>query len=246
MKASKPVKSSRSTPLERRSDGRRRQPRITSKRRCFRPKSLARATSSRPPPARQASARSHGSLLRQLCEHHAELRHGARRRTPATLAEGEVVEIGPVMTPFVVTANEPFAVASLMLGGTKQDPGGTRGDPSITMEVTPEQFRKDYIVGSVSLAVPFNDAAVTVRPMSNAEVHGALARNTNRRARGRSARAPRRRQQRRPPPRIDVPGRPASDGFRSRHGLLLSRRARPQAHQPPASRRALTAPFWCR
>jgi hypothetical protein len=27
---------------------------------------------------------------------------------------------------------------------------------------------------------------------------------------------------------------------------LLSRRARPQAHQPPASRRALTAPFWCR
>jgi len=63
---------------------------------------------------------------------------------PATLGEGEVVEIGPVMTPFVVTASQPFAVASLMLGGTKQDPGGTRGDPSITMEVTPEQFRKDY------------------------------------------------------------------------------------------------------
>jgi hypothetical protein len=46
--------------------------------------------------------------------------------------------------PFVVNSNQPFSVLSLMLGGTKQDPGGTRGDPSITMEVTPEQFRKQY------------------------------------------------------------------------------------------------------
>ncbi len=63
---------------------------------------------------------------------------------PTQLAAGEVVEIGPVMDGFVVTADQPFAIASIMLGGTKQDPGGTRGDPSLTMEVTPEQFRKQY------------------------------------------------------------------------------------------------------
>ncbi len=63
---------------------------------------------------------------------------------PTKLDAGEVVEIGPVMDGFVVTANQPFAIASVMLGGTKQDPGGTRGDPSLTMEVTPEQFRKQY------------------------------------------------------------------------------------------------------
>ncbi len=63
---------------------------------------------------------------------------------PDTLQAGEVVEIGPVMDPFQVAADQPFAIASIMLGGTKQDPGGTRGDPSLTMEVTPQQFRKQY------------------------------------------------------------------------------------------------------
>jgi hypothetical protein len=43
-------------------------------------------------------------------------------------------------------------------------------------EYAREQFRKDENAGSVRVGVPFNDAAVTVRPMSNAEVHGALAR----------------------------------------------------------------------
>ena len=63
---------------------------------------------------------------------------------PTTLAAGEVVEIGPVMDAFEVKANQPFAIASIMLGGTKQDPGGDRGDPSLTMEVTPQQFRTQY------------------------------------------------------------------------------------------------------
>ena len=63
---------------------------------------------------------------------------------PLKLDAGEVVEIGPVMDAFVVNADQPFAIASIMLGGTKQDPGGTRGDPSLTMEVTPQQFRKQY------------------------------------------------------------------------------------------------------
>jgi hypothetical protein len=39
-----------------------------------------------------------------------------------------------------------------------------------------EQFRKDAIIGRLRLDVRSADAAVTVRPMSDAEVHSALAR----------------------------------------------------------------------
>lgn len=63
---------------------------------------------------------------------------------PTTLKAGEVVEIGPISEAFTVDGNEAFSVVSIMLGGTKQDPGGTRGDPSLTTEITPEQFRKQY------------------------------------------------------------------------------------------------------
>jgi hypothetical protein len=77
---------------------------------------------------------------------------------PDTLNAGEVVEIGaPVLIfgqpevyvtkPFVVKGNHPFAVISLMISGDKQDlqpDGDTMGDPSMTMMVTPEQFRKNY------------------------------------------------------------------------------------------------------
>jgi len=67
---------------------------------------------------------------------------------PVTLAAGQVVEIGPVLEPFEVTADQAFAVASFMLGGQKQDPAGgdftTRGDPAFSMLVTPEQFRTHY------------------------------------------------------------------------------------------------------
>jgi hypothetical protein len=66
---------------------------------------------------------------------------------PTTLKAGEVVEIGPLTEPFVVDGGEKsFSVVSIMLGGTKQDPdmGLKRGDPSITTQVTPEQFRKQY------------------------------------------------------------------------------------------------------
>ena len=51
-------------------------------------------------------------------------------------------------TPFVVEGSEAFAVASFMVGGVLQmpgtDPTNSQGDPSFSMEVTPEQFRKDY------------------------------------------------------------------------------------------------------
>jgi len=65
---------------------------------------------------------------------------------PTALREGEVVEIGPITGPFVVEGDQSFSVVSIMLGGTKQDPdmGLKRGDPSLTMYVTPSQFRKTY------------------------------------------------------------------------------------------------------
>ncbi len=51
-------------------------------------------------------------------------------------------------TPFVVEGTAAFAVASFMVGGVLQMPGtdatNSQGDPSFSMEVTPEQFRKEY------------------------------------------------------------------------------------------------------
>jgi hypothetical protein len=47
-----------------------------------------------------------------------------------------------------VQGDQPFAVASFMVGGTLQMPGTdamtSQGDPAMSMMVTPEQFRKDY------------------------------------------------------------------------------------------------------
>lgn len=70
---------------------------------------------------------------------------GAPAGAPAALNAGEVVEIGPLTEPFVVEADQSFSIASIMLGGTKQDPDtNILGDPSLTMAVTPEQFRSQY------------------------------------------------------------------------------------------------------
>ena len=48
--------------------------------------------------------------------------------------------------PFIVEGDQPFAVASFMVGGTLQMPGTdattSQGDPAMTMMVTPEQFRQ--------------------------------------------------------------------------------------------------------
>jgi hypothetical protein len=50
--------------------------------------------------------------------------------------------------PFIIEGDQPFAVMSYMVGGTLQMPGTdattSRGDPSMSMEVTPEQFRQNY------------------------------------------------------------------------------------------------------
>jgi hypothetical protein len=49
--------------------------------------------------------------------------------------------------PFVVEGDQPFAVASFMVGGFLQNMNSDYdglGDPSMTIEVTPEQFRNSY------------------------------------------------------------------------------------------------------
>lgn len=85
---------------------------------------------------------------------------------PDMISEGEVFQIpklpegqpaAPCMstvgncminTAFVVEGSEAFAVASFMVGGVLQMPGtdatNSEGDPSFSMEVTPEQFRQEY------------------------------------------------------------------------------------------------------
>lgn len=85
---------------------------------------------------------------------------------PDMINAGDVVQIPPMptgqpaaqcvgtadhcmlTTPFVVEGTQPFAVASFMVGGVLQMPGtdatNSQGDPSFSMEVTPEQFRQDY------------------------------------------------------------------------------------------------------
>jgi hypothetical protein len=52
-----------------------------------------------------------------------------------------------ISAPFVVTGDQPFAVASFMVGGflqTMTTDYNSLGDPSMSMEVTPAQFRKQY------------------------------------------------------------------------------------------------------
>lgn len=70
---------------------------------------------------------------------------------PTTIAAGAVVEFGPVTDAFTVKGSQPFVVGSFMVGGSLQAPPGDkcpdfpcRGDPSMSMEVTPQQFRKAY------------------------------------------------------------------------------------------------------
>jgi hypothetical protein len=82
---------------------------------------------------------------------------------PTVINAGDMVQIPPipkgtacnsapgncmVSQAFTVQGDQPFAVASFMVGGTLQVPGSaptsSQGDPSMTMEVTPQQFRKQY------------------------------------------------------------------------------------------------------
>ncbi len=71
---------------------------------------------------------------------------------PTTINAGAFVELGPLTDPFVISGDQPFVVGSFMVGGSLQAPAGDacpdfpcRGDPAMTIEVTPSQFRKNYI-----------------------------------------------------------------------------------------------------
>jgi hypothetical protein len=118
---------------------------------------------------------------------------------PATINAGETVQIPPLPpgmpaascmavtdhcmlnTPFIVESDQPFAVASFMVGGTLQMPGTdfatSQGDPAMSMMVTPEQFRKnytflapsDYLENFADVLVP-QGAAVTLdgKPLADA------------------------------------------------------------------------------
>ena len=107
---------------------------------------------------------------------------------PTTINAGETVQLPyypkPAMgcnfatdhcmtsVPFVVEGDQPFAVASFMVGGCLQnmntDYDGL-GDPSMTLAVTPEQFRrsytflapKDYVKNFADVLVP-TGASVTL------------------------------------------------------------------------------------
>jgi hypothetical protein len=70
---------------------------------------------------------------------------------PTTLDAGAFVELGPLTDPFIIDGSQPFVVASFMVGGSLQAPAGDscpdfpcRGDPAMTIMVTPIQFRQSY------------------------------------------------------------------------------------------------------
>ena len=70
---------------------------------------------------------------------------------PTTINAGAFVELGPLTDPFVIDGTQPFVVASFMVGGSLQAPAGDacpdfpcRGDPAMTIMVTPQQFRQSY------------------------------------------------------------------------------------------------------
>jgi hypothetical protein len=68
---------------------------------------------------------------------------------PTVINAGQVVDLGVVKEDFIVTGTAEFAVGSLMLGGSLQDPdafeGLQKGDPSMSMFPSVEQFRTKYV-----------------------------------------------------------------------------------------------------
>ena len=89
------------------------------------------------------------------------------------VARGEVIEIEGVVEDFVVSGNAAFAVTHYMIGegnpNTPSDGGAGAGDPSQSIAIPSEQFRKDYTfvapvtfdVGFVNVVAPIG-AAVEV------------------------------------------------------------------------------------
>ena len=68
---------------------------------------------------------------------------------PNVLMAGETIDLEMVADDFEVTADQPFAISSFSLAGTLVDPDSKdaekRGDPSLSLMVAVEQFRRKYI-----------------------------------------------------------------------------------------------------
>lgn len=85
---------------------------------------------------------------------------------PTTINAGEVIDLGVVKEDFVIQGTAEFAVGSFMLGGSIVDPtafeGLQKGDPSMSMITSVEQFRTkyvflapdDYLVNYVDIVAP--------------------------------------------------------------------------------------------
>ncbi len=92
---------------------------------------------------------------------------------PATINAGQVVDLGVVSQDFEVSGTNSFAVGSVMLGGSRLDPGtmppNQKGDPSMSIATAVEQYRTkyvflapdDYDVSYVDIVMP-TDAQVFV------------------------------------------------------------------------------------
>jgi len=68
---------------------------------------------------------------------------------PDFLNAGQVVDCGVVSSDFEVTGDKEFGVGTFMLGGSVADPGSvagtSQGDPSMSLAVTVEQYRRRYV-----------------------------------------------------------------------------------------------------
>jgi len=74
---------------------------------------------------------------------------------PDTISAGQVIDCGSaatsaglIKTPFRVTADQPFAVSTFMVGGAVSDPNALsypKGDPSQSVPTAVEQYRTDYL-----------------------------------------------------------------------------------------------------
>jgi hypothetical protein len=92
---------------------------------------------------------------------------------PTTLDAGQVVDLGIVSDDFEISGDHEFAVVTFMLGALLTDPGvspwESRGDPSQSVAVPVEQYRRkyvflapsDYDVSYVDVIQPMN-AKVTI------------------------------------------------------------------------------------
>jgi hypothetical protein len=72
---------------------------------------------------------------------------GAPPNAPTTLGAGEVVDLGILQNDLEITADHEFAVATFLVSSIVANPNDfyQHGDPSQSLQVAVEQFRKSYV-----------------------------------------------------------------------------------------------------